>query len=96
MQWTPPLIALTVAYFFVNAITTYDIRNTQGKSLEQLPSDYSSLPSWIAIFAWLNRIIFAALLYINWEYALVIFTISLVLKAFPVLETIRGISAIPG
>jgi len=88
MEWTPLLISLTVAYFLVNAITTYDIRIIQVKPSGQLSPDYPSLPSWVGIFVWLNWIIFAALLYLNWKYALVVFALRFVLKVVPVLETI--------
>jgi len=95
MEWTPLIIFLTVAYFFVNSIYTYDLRVMQWKRAGDLPPDFPSLPSWIAIFLWLNWIIFGVLLYLNWKYALVIFALRFVLKVLPVLETIGGILTYP-
>lgn len=42
------IILLTVAYFIVASITTFDIRMTQARRDGTLP------PAWIAVFAWLQ------------------------------------------
>lgn len=91
MEWTPPIIGLTIAYFLVASITTFDIRITQAKQQGVLPHDEPSLPAWIAVFPWLQWAIFLALLYFNWKYALVLFAIKFVLKVLPVLETVGNI-----
>ncbi len=95
MEWTPPIIGLTVAYFLVASITTFDIRITQAKQQGVLPLDEPALPTWVAIFPWLQWAIFLALLYFNWKYALVLFAVKFVLKVLPVLETVGNILMSP-
>lgn len=95
MEWTPLIIALTVAYFLVASITTFDIRMTQAKRQGALPPDEPMLPAWVALFAWLQWGPFLVLLYLNWKYALVLFVIRFVLKVLPVLETIGNILMAP-
>lgn len=95
MKWTPLLIFLTMAYFFVCAVTTYDIRIIQWKRSGELPPDSPELPEWIAIFAWLQWGIFGTLLYLNWKYAIFLFIAKFILKVLPVLEIIGAILTLP-
>jgi hypothetical protein len=95
MAWTPLIIGLTVAYFIVASITTFDIRVTQAKRDGTYPTGDPPLPSWIGVFAWIQWIIFGVLLYLNWKYALVLFAIKFVLKVLPVLETVGNILMSP-
>jgi hypothetical protein len=95
MEWTPLIIGLTVAYFLVASISTFDLRLTQAKRDGTLPPDEPTLPSWVVVFDWLMWAIFIALLYLNWKYALVLFAIKFVLKVVPALETIGNILMSP-
>jgi len=95
MEWTPLIIGLTVAYFIVASITTFDIRVTQAKREGTYPPGDPPLPSWIGIFAWMQWIIFVIILYLNWKYALVLFVIKFMLKVLPVLEIIGNILMSP-
>src|SRR5262245_44366253 len=95
MEWTPPIIGLTVAYFIVASITTLDIRLMQARKQGTLPPDQPMLPNWVSIFIWAQWAIFAGLLYLNWKYALVLFALKFVLKVLPVLETIGNILMAP-
>ena len=36
MEWTPLIIGLTIAYFVVASITTFDLRVTQAEGVEEL------------------------------------------------------------
>jgi len=91
MEWTPLIIGLTVAYFFVASIITFDIRMTQARRDGRLPSDEPMLPAWVGVFVWMQWAIFLVLLYLNWKYALILFVIKFVLKVLPVLETIGNV-----
>lgn len=93
MEWTPLIIGLTIAYFMAASVTTFIIRVKQAQRLGEY--DDQPLPSWVAVFIWMQWIIFAVLLYINWKYALVLFAIKYVLKVLPVLETIGNILMSP-
>ena len=95
MDWTPLIIGLTIAYFIVASITTFDLRMTQAKRQGTLPPDEPMLPAWVGVFDWLQWIIFIVLLYLNWKYALVLFVIKFVLKVLPVLETVGNILMSP-
>lgn len=87
MQFTSITLILTIAYFLVASITTFDIRLIQAKKSGTLPQDEPELPAWIGIFAWLEWGIFVWLLVLNWKYALVLLVIKFILKVLPVLET---------
>ena len=95
MKWTPLIIGLTVAYFWVASISTLDLRLTQAKRDGTLPPDEPTLPRWVVVFDWLMWGIWLALLYLNWKYALVLFSIKFALKVLPVLETIGNILMAP-
>jgi hypothetical protein len=95
MTWTPSLIGLTIAYFIVASITTFDIRMIQAKRDGSLPSDEPLPPPWIGIFAYLQWAIFLVLLYLNWKFALVLFVLKFVLKVVPVLETVGNFLMAP-
>jgi hypothetical protein len=91
MQFTSTTIVLTVAYFLVASITTFDIRLIQAKKNGTLPPDEPGLPAWIGIFGWLEWGIFAWLLVMNWKYALLLLAVKFVLKVLPVLEIIGNV-----
>src|SRR5262245_33785848 len=91
MQWTPIIIGLTIAYFIVASITTFDLRMTQAKQEGVLPPHQPLLPGWVAVFHWMQLAIFLALLYLNWKYALVLIVVKFLLKALTVLEAIGNI-----
>jgi hypothetical protein len=95
MQWTPLIICLTIAYFFVASISTFDLRLTQAKRDGALPPDEPDLPKWVVVFDWLMWGIWLTLAYLNWKYALVLFGIKFILKVLPVLETIGNILMSP-
>lgn len=92
---TPTLIGLTVAYGIISSITTFDIRLIQAKRNGTLPPDEPDLPKWVAALYWLEWIIFAVMVYLNWQYALIVFAIKFALKVLPVLETIGNILMSP-
>ncbi len=54
MKWTPLIIGLTVAYFLLASITTFDVRMTQAKRQGILPPDEPMLPKWVIVFYWLE------------------------------------------
>lgn len=91
MQFTSTTLILTVAYFLVASITTFDIRLIQAKKSGTLPPDEPALPAWIGIFAWLEWGIFIWLLVMNWKYALVLLAVKFVLKVLPVLEIVGNV-----
>jgi hypothetical protein len=95
MTWTPLIIVLTIAYFIVASVTTFDIRLIQAKRDGLLPPDEPMLPGWVGIFAWMQWIIFAVFLYLNWKYALFLFVVKFVLKVLPVLEIVGNILMSP-
>lgn len=96
MQYdSPTLIGLTAAYGVVSAITTFDIRLVQAKKNGTKPPDEPNLPQWVAFLYWLEWIIFALLVYLNWKYALMVFAAKFVLKVLPVLETIGNFLMAP-
>jgi hypothetical protein len=95
MEWTPLIVGLTIAYFLVASVTTFDLRLTQAKRQGTLPPDEASLPEWVGLFAWMQWAIFLALLYLNWKYALVLFAVKFVLKVLPVLEIVGNILMSP-
>ncbi len=95
MQWTPPIIGLTVACFIAASITTLDLRLMQAKQQGTLPPDQPMLPGWVVAFLWAQWAIFLALLYMNWKYALVLFVVKFILKVLPVLEIIGNILMSP-
>ncbi len=50
MEWTPLIIGLTVAYFLVASVSTFDLRLTQAKRDGTLAPDEPTLPSWVVVF----------------------------------------------
>ncbi len=92
---SPILIGLTVAYGIVSSITTLDIRIIQAKKNGTLPADEPNLPKWVAILYWFEWIIFIAIVYFNWKYALVIFAIKFILKVLPILEIVGNLIMTP-
>ena len=83
---------LTVLYFIIASITTFDIRIIQAirQGEDEIP-----LPRWVAIFHWFLWITWIWIFLLNWQYALTIFVVKFVLKVLPVLETIGNILMAP-
>lgn len=82
----PTIPILTIIYFFVESIVTYDMRINQY--LMTKSSTVKKLPSWVAIFIFIGWGIFIYFIFINWKYAIIIFVVRYILKLLPVLETI--------
>jgi hypothetical protein len=95
MEWSPLIIGLTVAYFLVASVTTFDMRLTQAKRHGDVPADDASLPQWVAGFYWAQWALFLALLYLNWKLAIALFVIKFVLKVLPVLEIVGNLLMAP-
>ncbi|MEN2416410.1 hypothetical protein AAYQ19_21630 [Flavobacterium sp. D4] len=92
---TATLIGLTIAYGVISSITTFDIRLIQGKKNGTLPPEEPDLPKWVEILYWLEWIIFAIMVYLNWRYALIVFATKFVLKVLPILEIIGNFLMTP-
>jgi hypothetical protein len=92
---SPAILILTVLYFIAAAISTFDIRLIQAKRAGELTADDPMLPSWVGFFYYLGWGIFVALLFLNWQYALLLFVIKFILKVLPVLETIGNMLMSP-
>lgn len=92
---SPILIGLTITYVVVSSVTTLDIRLIQAKKNGTLPADEPNLPHWVAVLYWIEWIIFAIMVYLNWKYALIVFAIKFILKVLPVLEVIGNILMAP-
>lgn len=89
---TPLLIVLTVLYFIVASVETFDIRiiqaNRQGANLP-------NLPNWVIVFHILLWVFWILIFLLNWKYAFILFGIKFILKVLPVLETIGNILMSP-
>jgi hypothetical protein len=48
----PIIITLTVAYFLVSSIVTFDNRMNQAKKQGNLPPDEPLPPAWVVTFYW--------------------------------------------
>ncbi len=82
---------LSLLYFIVTAIRTYDLRLIQAKEKGlntdvAIEAEGQSLPSWVGVIHWLGWIIFGTILFLNWKYAIVLFVLMFVLKVSPVME----------
>lgn len=90
---TSPLYqTLTILYFLVESIVTFDVRLIQAKRQGE---DFGLLPPWTGIFIYIGWGLFIALLVLSWKLALIIFAVKFVLKVLPVLETIGNILMSP-
>ncbi len=47
MEWSPLIVVLTIVYFLVASVTTFDIRLTQAKRAGTLTPDEPTLPAWV-------------------------------------------------
>jgi len=93
-SFTSPLyLSLTIFYFLVASIVTFDIRLTQAKIYQKI--DYGTLPVWTVIFYPLQWALFIVLFILNWKLALMLFVVKFVLKVLPVLEIIGNILMAP-
>lgn len=78
-----------------SAITTFDIRITQAKQNGTLPPEEQTPPKWIAFVYWIDWLLIAMLILLNWKYAILIFIIRFILNVLPVLEIIGNILMSP-
>jgi hypothetical protein len=82
---------LSLLYFIVTAIGTYDVRLIQAKQ-KKYTADVANeaeglmLPNWVGYIHWVGWIIFGTLLFLNWKFAIVLFILIFVLKVSPVME----------
>ena len=91
----PAIIALTILYFILASITTFDIRLMQARKSGVLSSDEDLLPKWVAVFFWLEWGVFIILAVLNWKYAIALFILKFILKVLPVLETVGNLIMSP-
>ncbi|MBU1092415.1 hypothetical protein KJ836_01975 [Patescibacteria group bacterium] len=89
------LIAATVLFFITSAITVFDTRLTQAKRRGDIPANEQELPKWVGVFYWLHWIIGAAIILLNWKYAIIVFVAKFILSVAPVLEVIGNILMSP-
>lgn len=82
------LIILAVIYGIVASITTFDIRLIQAKRNGTLPPDQPLLPQWTSVFHWMEWIILAIMILLNWKFGLIAWGIRFILKVLPILEII--------
>ena len=92
---SPIIIVITILYVVTSAITTFDIRMTQAKRDGTLPPDEQMPPNWIAFVFWVDWLLIALLILLNWKYAIFVFIIRSILKVLPVLEIIGNILMSP-
>jgi len=83
---------LTVLYFLIASIATFDMRINQA--IKQ-GSNLFPLPKWIGIFYWLVWGFWLWIFFLNWVYAIILFALKFVLKFLPVLETVGYIIMTP-
>ena len=86
------IIVLTVIYFIVASITTFDTRVNQA--IKQGEKE-TALPKWVSIFYFLMWAIWILMFYLNWKYALIIFVIKFILKVLPILEIVGNFLMAP-
>jgi hypothetical protein len=90
----PLLPALTVSFFIVASITTFDKRLTQG--LIRLKFRRPGL--WtgaVAGLCWVEGGLKVALFLLNWKYGLLVYLVGFALAVFPVLETVGSLLMAP-
>jgi energy-coupling factor transporter transmembrane protein EcfT len=92
---SPILISLAVAYGIVASITIFDFRLIQARKTGALLEDEPLLPNWVAHLNWVELLIFAGMVLLNWKFALIVFGITFLLKVLPVLEIIGNFLTVP-
>lgn len=92
---SPVLIALTIAYFVVASVATFDMRMIQAKRDGTLPSDELLPSSWVGLFYYMMWGVWIAVLFLNWKYAIFLFVVKFVLSVLPILETIGNVLLSP-
>ncbi len=92
---SPELAYLTALYFVSTAISTFDVRITQAKQNGFLRHSEAVVPGWTAIFSFLASGSIAAIILMNWQYALCVLIIKFILKVLPILENIGAFLLIP-
>ena len=73
---SPLVLALTVAYLAMAAITTFDIRLIQAKRRGELPPYEPDLPKWVAGVYWIEWALLIWLLVLNWKFALTLWVLK--------------------
>ena len=93
---SPLILALSVVYAVVVSLRTYDARLTLAKR----SSSYSGvvpeakrrrLPALINGMHWVGWLVFAALLILNWKYALALYALLMLLRVLPVMGWIGSV-----
>jgi len=87
----PILSALTILYFLSASIATFDIRLIQAKRIGNIPEDENLLPTWTAIFMYLEYLSLLVIFFLHWRYAIQIWIIKFLLQVLPVLETLGNL-----
>lgn len=87
---------LSIIYFVITAIRTYDLRLIQAKEkgyTTKVATQASGrmLPRWVDLFHWAGWLVFAVLIYVSWKYAIFLFAIMFILKTIPLLERIGSV-----
>lgn len=92
---SPLLLWLTIAFFVVASVVTFDKRLTQAKKAGVLPDDEPSLPQWVGVFFIIDIGLKIVLLVLNWKYGLLVYAVGFALSVLPVLETVGNILMAP-
>jgi len=85
---SPLLAGLTVGFFLLASITTFDKRLIQAQRQGILLPDERTLPPWTAIFKWAEWGIQITLFVLDWRYGLLVYAVGFVLAVLPILETV--------
>ncbi len=88
-------IVLSVCYLLFSSITTLDLRITKAKKLGILNNDEANLPKWVLGLYWINWIIIAIIIILNWKYCIILFLFKTLLSILPILEIIGNIVMSP-
>jgi len=89
------LISLSILYFLVESISTFDVRLLQARKAGNLPPDYPMLPKWISVFHILGWLLLLSMVVADWKVGLAIWILMFVLKVLPVLETVGNLLLAP-
>jgi hypothetical protein len=85
------LTTLTILYFLLASVTTFDIRLTQAKRAGDVPPDEPLPGRWVNIFYWAQWGVAIAMLWMNWRYALSMILIRFLLSLTPILELLGNL-----
>lgn len=87
------IVALSILYFFIRAVTTYDSRVIQAK-MDRMGSGVAArsygfkLPSWVGHIAIMHYVLAIVLLLLNWKFFIILYVAIFVLRVIPVMENI--------